>query len=70
MSNIVIYGFTGCEPCEDAERWMNQQGIEYEKKDIIDGFDAYPIIDIGDRRVVGFSDTVKQLIIEEVKSNG
>ena len=63
---ITIHGFTGCGPCEDAERWMNQQGIEYEKKDIIDGVDVYPVIDIGDRRVVGFSDTVKQLIKMEV----
>ena len=67
---ITIHGFNGCGPCEDAERWMNQQGIEYEKKDFIDDVDVYPVIDIGDRRVVGFSDTVKQLIKMEVTKHG
>ena len=67
---ITIYGFNGCEPCEDAEKWMDQQHIDYVKKDFIDGVNTYPVIDIGKRRVVGFSDIVKQLILEEVKKRG
>jgi len=67
---ITIYSFNGCEPCEDAEKWMDEQHIDYVKKDFIDGVNTYPVIDIGERRVVGFSDVVKQLILEEVEKHG
>ena len=64
---IEIYGFEGCVPCDEAEKWMNEQGISYVKKGIDDTISEYPTIVIDGKRFTGFGDGVKNAILESVK---
>lgn len=61
---IELFGFEGCVPCGEAEKWMDEQGIMYAKNGTDGDIDEYPTFIIDGVAMVGFGDAVKKAILE------
>jgi len=68
--SIVIYSCGGCNPCVEATEWMDQRGIEYTKKGMVDSVTEYPTIVVNGISTIGWSDVAKKMILEEVNKHG
>lgn len=77
MKKPIIYTTTSCPFCKMAKTFFQQQGVDYEEKDVTNdqglqqemiqksGQFAVPVIDIGGKIIVGFQ---KPQIEQAIKS--
>ena len=61
---IEIYGLDDCEPCKEAEAWMDEQEILYSSNGMDKDIDEYPTFIIDGVVFIGFNETVKKAILE------
>ncbi len=65
MANITIFTSTTCGYCNEAKRWLNENGHEYTERNINsdpearkelikNGFMGVPVIYVGDEVIQGF----------------
>ncbi len=71
---IVLFSAPGCQGCEEARKFFNEQGIPFMERDISTdeaareelqrrGYRATPVIVFGEQVMVGFSaDRMKRML--------
>lgn len=59
---VIVYSAKGCAPCKQAEKYLDEKGVNYEEKSAIESMESeegstvltVPIICNGDECVTGF----------------
>ena len=70
MSTIKVYTSPTCVFCHALMDWLDSKGIKYEEIDAsrIEGIDAVPVIEIGDKRIIGFDRPAIKKALKELAS--
>lgn len=62
---VVVYTMTGCSHCTGVKAYLNEKGIEFKERNVLDdeqamadfkelGFRGTPVIIVGEETIVGF----------------
>lgn len=74
MSNkVIVYSTEGCVECNFVKQMLNEEGIEFEVRDVMKnreyqkevekfGFMGVPVTVVGEKAVKGFTPELKELI--------
>ena len=54
---IKVYTTPTCVYCHALMEWLDENNIKYEEIDAssVEGISAVPVVEIGDKRIVGFN---------------
>lgn len=65
MKQVIIYSKNGCGPCQMMKTWFEENGVEYEERNISTS-DTY----MQELQYLGFQSVPITLVNGEVKANG